>query len=103
MSLPSSSPTPRRRQLSQPVNFSKRLSRQRRRKKIDQDRVILLSTQKDDNRRVEHWTNIRKAPGAVRYMHRKMHPDENLAFRACSSGTTGLSKSVMLSHRNVAA
>jgi 4-coumarate--CoA ligase len=69
---------------------------------IPNDRVILLGAEKDETHRVKHWTNIRKTSGALRYRRRRAKP-EDLAFLAFSSGTTGLPKGVMLTHRNIVA
>lgn len=69
---------------------------------IPNDRIILLGAEKDETHRVKHWSNIRKTSGALRYRRRRAKP-EDLAFLAFSSGTTGLPKGVMLTHRNIVA
>jgi 4-coumarate--CoA ligase len=69
---------------------------------IPNDRVILLGTEKDETHRCKHWTSIRKTSGALRYRRRKAK-SEDLSFLAYSSGTTGLPKGVMLTHRNIVA
>ncbi|EXJ89381.1 hypothetical protein A1O3_02448 [Capronia epimyces CBS 606.96] len=73
------------------------------RSNIPEDRVILLGTGRDPAHRIKHWTDIRKTSGSSRYLRRKLDPDNDLAFLVYSSGTTGLPKGVMLTHRNVIA
>jgi acyl-CoA synthetase (AMP-forming)/AMP-acid ligase II len=69
---------------------------------IPNDRVVLLGIEKDETHQYKHWTSIRKTSSALRYRRRRAQP-EDLSFLAYSSGTTGLPKGVMLSHRNIVA
>ncbi|EMC91272.1 hypothetical protein BAUCODRAFT_39435 [Baudoinia panamericana UAMH 10762] len=69
---------------------------------IPDDRIILMGN-KDPEGRYRHFTSIRNVAGTSRYRRAKVDPDKDLAFLVYSSGTTGLPKGVMLSHRNIIA
>ncbi|KAK5198537.1 hypothetical protein LTS03_008900 [Exophiala xenobiotica] len=85
------------------VDFLQTALKAAKKSNIPEDRVILLGQGRDPSHRCKHWSNIRKTSGSTRYRRRKMDPDKDLAFLVYSSGTTGLPKGVMLSHRNIIA
>jgi acyl-CoA synthetase (AMP-forming)/AMP-acid ligase II len=70
---------------------------------LPRERIILLGEERDPEMRFKHFTSIRMSSSTNVYRRRKLNPDKDLAFLVYSSGTTGLPKGVMLSHRNIIA
>lgn len=72
---------------------------------IDPSMIFLIGEGVDsvESGAVQHFSNMRMDESQLVPRVRNYHPENDIAFLAFSSGTTGLPKAVKLTHRNVVA
>ncbi|KAJ5807429.1 hypothetical protein N7447_010885 [Penicillium robsamsonii] len=70
---------------------------------IPESRIILIGDEHDPDGKIKHFTSICSTSGTSQYRQTNINPEKDLAFLVYSSGTTGMPKGVMLSHRNIVA
>jgi acyl-CoA synthetase (AMP-forming)/AMP-acid ligase II len=70
---------------------------------IPESHIILIGDQRDPEKKIKHFTSILNMSSTTRCRKLNINPEKDLAFLVYSSGTTGMPKGVMLSHRNIVA
>lgn len=70
---------------------------------LPESRIVLIGDQRDSEKKIRHFTGIRDIMGLNEYSRPSIDPKQDLSFLVYSSGTSGLPKGVMLTHRNIVA